>query len=145
MLLAVQQAHSKYKADLVLNAKAQQEVQSQQAAKDAAHQERSLKRKELADREKHLQSEIDAAEKLMSDGNKQLADAIHEKDTSAMSVAQVLLVVAQEKMTKNKAELKAILAAREDIEQSRPKNFAIKQLQNNQDLIVNRTLLCNSR
>jgi len=39
-------------------------------------------------------------------------------------VAQVLLVSAQEKMTKNgknKAELKAILAAREDIEQSRAK------------------------
>jgi len=43
-LLAVQQAHSKYKADMELNAKAQQEVQSQQAANDAAHQERSLKR-----------------------------------------------------------------------------------------------------
>jgi len=60
-LLVVQSAHSKYKADLKL---AQQEVQSQNAAKDAAHQERSLKRKELADREKQLQSEIDAAEKL---------------------------------------------------------------------------------
>jgi len=56
MLLAVQQAHSTYKTDLELN-------------------ERSLKRKELADREKRLQLEIDAAEKLMSDGNTQLADA----------------------------------------------------------------------
>jgi len=53
-LLAVQQAHSKCKADLELNAKAQQKVQSQQAAKDAAHQERSLKCKALADREKQL-------------------------------------------------------------------------------------------
>jgi len=58
-----------------------------------------------------------------------------------MSVAQVLLVGAEKKMTKNKAELKAILSAREDIE---PKNLAIKQLQNNHDLIVNRTLLCYS-
>jgi len=121
MLLVVQQAHLKYQADLELNAKAQQEVQSQQAAKDAAHQARSLKCKELADEEKQLQSEIDAAEKVMSDGNKQLADAIHKKDTSAMSVAQVLLVGAQEKMSKNIAELKAILATREDIEQSRAK------------------------
>jgi len=122
MLPAVRQAHSKYKTDLELNAKAQQEVQSQQAAKDTAHQEISLKRKELAYGENRLQSEIDAAEKLMSDGNKQLTGAIHKKYTSAMSVAQVLLVGAQEKIIKNKAELKAILAAREDIEQSRAKN-----------------------
>jgi len=40
-------------------------------------------------------------------------------------------------MTKVKAELKAILAAREGIERSRAQNLAIKQLQNNQDLFVN--------
>jgi len=55
----------------------------------------------------------------MSDGNRQLSDAIHKKNTCAMSVAHVLLVSAQEKMTKNKAEIKAILAVRVDIEQSR--------------------------
>jgi len=40
---------------------------SQQAANDAAHQEMSLKHKDLADKENQLQSEIDATEKLMSD------------------------------------------------------------------------------
>jgi len=51
MLLAVQQAHSKYKSDLELNVKVQQELQTQQAAKYVAHLARSTKRKELADRE----------------------------------------------------------------------------------------------
>jgi len=44
------------------------------------------------------------------------------KDTSAMSVAQVLLVGAQEKMAKNKAELVSIL---EILSSLRPKNLAI--------------------
>jgi len=116
--------------------KAQQELQSQQAAKDAAHQEQSLKRKELADRKKQLQSEIDAAEKLMSVGNKLLADAIHKKDTSAMSVAQVLLVSAQEKMTKVKLNSRQYCLRDKTFSSLGPKNLAIKQLQNNQDLIV---------
>jgi len=126
MLLAVQQALLKYKADLELNAKVQHEVQSQQAVKDAAQQERSLKRKELVDREKQLQLEIDAAEKLMSDGNKQLADAVQKKDTNAMSVAQVLLVSAQEKWPKIKLNSKQYWLREKTLSSLGPKNFAIK-------------------
>lgn len=62
---------------------------------------------QLQQREKELEDELKSAESLFSEANKRLASALKGKDYSEASIAQGLLEIANEKLSKAAENLRS--------------------------------------